>query len=449
MKFVFYSEFGETVDLATYLHDVYGHEIHLFIKEKDYKSIGDGIVDRTDDWHEYLNKGYVWVFDSTSFGGLQDWLRGEGEAVVGGTKQGDELENERQLNQRWFKSAGFKQVESRNFHDIKSAIRFVEVRSDRRWILKQNGDAPKSISYLGKFDGSTDLLYHLQQLQHGWNEAEYGKFDCDLMEVVEGTEVGATAFFNGHKFMENAMGKVVGFLDFEEKKEADGGLGETCGEMGTAFVGCTEDVPLFKKILLRPKIIDRLKDLNFRGVFNINCIITDKDEIVALEPTMRFGMPATSYEFMEGLNVDPGTILDALARGKDVPVEIYSGVGMVMCVVAKPFPLEVDVEPLGTSSGERLWILGRDGLPIKDFTDSQKEHIHLYNFRRIKDEESGEYSYRVATKNGYLLTVTKKGTNIKILRHQLIEYIKGNIFLNGMKYRQDIGKRAEEFVETL
>jgi hypothetical protein len=294
---------------------------------------------------------------------------------------------------------------------------------------------------MGKFEDNVDLIDHLEDLKRSWNEVEFGKFDCDLMEVAEGVELGASAFFNGHQFLENRDGKVVGYLDFEEKKEADGGLGETCGEMGTAFLGVSEDNKLFKRILLRPAIIDKLRDMDFRGVFNINCILTDDGRLVALEPTMRFGIPATSYECVEGLISDTGELLETLAKGLDRTIDIHLGVGMVMCVVAKPFPLEVDVEPLGTSVGEKLWFLGQSDQPIERMSENQMSHIHLYNFT-LEDK-----IYKVASKNGYLLTVTKKGMNVKIVRTHLIDYIKSNLFISGMKFRSDIGKRVEQFIE--
>ena len=448
MKFLFYTEFGEILDLATYLGIVCKHEVLFYVKEKGYKTIGEGIVEHIDEPMFYLGKDYVWVFDSCSFGELQDWLREQGEAVFGGCKAGDELENDRQFGQAWFKEAGFKQVPSKNFTDLDAAIKFVEENIGTKYILKQNGDAPKSLSCATKFDDSSDMLYHLNELKRGWNEALYGKFDCDLMEIVEGTEVAASGFFNGTQFLETEAGKVVGYLNFEEKKESDGGLGETCGEMGTTFLGCDERNWLFRKILLRPAITDKLVEIGFRGVFDINCILTDAGDIVALEPTMRFGVPATSYEFIEGMTSDVAELIDAVARGLNKSISIYQGIGMVMCVVAKPFPLDVDVEEQGTSLGAKLWVLGKDGNPIDDFTATQRGHIHLYNFM-LRAEESGSPSYKVATKGGYLLTVTRKGTNIKSVRNQLIEYIKSNIFLRGMKYRSDVGKRVEDFMDEV
>jgi phosphoribosylamine-glycine ligase len=437
MKFLLFSEFGEIADLGMHLQDVEGHEVLFHIEHKESRRIADGLLRHVQDWYRYIGKGWVWVFDSCSFGDLQDWLREEGEAVFGGCAEGDKLENDRQAGQDGFAEAGFDQVESRNFTDFDEAAEFLKTRSGR-WILKQNGDAPKHLSHLGHFDDGSDMLYHLSELKKRWNEAEFGAVDFDLMEVVEGLEVAASAFFNGSDWMRDSAGKVTGYLNFEEKKEADGGTGETCGEMGTTFWGCTEENELFREILLRPAIKARLQKIGFRGVFDINCIVTEDGRIVALEPTCRFGVPATAYELCEGLESGVGKLLDAVARGKSQPIALYQGWGMVMCVVAKPFPIEADVENEATSIGERLWIL-QDGKPAEEMDADQKRHIHLYNFKR--DEEG----LKVATKNGYLLTVTANGDGIASIREHLTEYIKDNLMIAGMKYRSDIGARVEEY----
>ena len=458
MEFIFYSEYGETLDLASYLSHVKQHNVVMFIQDKASRSIGKGIVAQTKDWFDFLGKGFVWVFDSCSFGRLQDWLRSRGELVFGGCAEGDRLENDRQLNQSWFKELGFKQPFSKNFTSIDSVHRFVQNHAERQWILKQNGDAPKSINHLGKFVGSVDMLFHLDELKRSWNPQEYGAFDCDVMEVVEGLEVAASAFFNGSDFLRNQDGRIVGFLNFEEKKEANGGTGETCGEMGTTFIGVDDSNPLFNSIIGRPGIVEKLRDIKFHGVFDINCIVDldDPKGIVALEPTMRFGIPSTSYEMIEGMVTDPGEVIEHCARGT-APAEglqIHEGIGMVMCVVAKPFPCEMDVEEKATSLGERLWLLNpKDGQPSTEeggqFSEEQREHVHLYNFEFTVDEESGEACYKVVTKSGYILTCTGRGSSVKATRKALIKYIKENIYLPGMKYRTDIGERIEEYEDGL
>jgi phosphoribosylamine--glycine ligase len=444
MKFIFHTQFGEIVDLAAYLTHVEGHDVLVYIDDHNYRQIGEGIVEHTTEWWRCIGQDRVWVFDGCGHGDLQDWLREIGESVVGGTKDSDALENDRQLGQKWFEAAGFDQVFSKNFKDIDSALEFVREHSDTLHILKQNGDAPKSLSHKGQFDSNEDMIFHLEELKKHWNEAEFGHFDCDIMEVVTGTEVAASAFFNGEDWLKNSKGKVVGFLNFEEKKEGDGGTGETCGEMGTTFVGVDEDNDLFANILLRPEIAGRLREIGFRGVFDINCILADDERLVALEPTCRPGIPATSYEMIEGMESPVGELLSAMAKGINRKIEIHEGLGMVMCVVAKPFPLEADVEDDATSMGERLWLLD-DGQPSEDFSPEQRKHIHLYNFKLKTNEETGETYYSVPTKSGYLFTVTRRGEYISTTRDALIHYIKKNVFLPGMKYRSDIGARVEEF----
>lgn len=444
LKFIIFSEFGELLDLAMHLKFVEKHEVLMHIPVDDYKKIGDGIIEKINNTvYDYIGRDYIWVIDGCAHGRFQDYLREKGEAVFGGSEIGDKLENERQINQKWFKDAGFKQPYSQNFKSIDEAIKFVEKNKYQRWILKQNGDAPKSLNYMGKLGDSVDMLYHLNELKKGWNEQENGKVDVDLMEVVEGLEVAASAFFNGTDYLRNKDGKVVGYLNFEEKKECNGNLGETTGEMGTTFTGVTEDNNLFKEIIMRPKIIEVLKKSKFRGVFDINCIKT-KNGIVALEPTCRPGVPATSYEFIEGLDSPTGEMLETVAKGFDAPIKIYQGIGMVMVIAAKPYPVEVDVDGEATALGDKLWIL-KNKKPIKDLTDEQMKHIHFENFELSKDEKTKEEIYKVATKNGYLLTVTGRGKTISDIRSNLIQYIKDNLFIGGMKYRTDIGERVEEY----
>lgn len=437
-KFLFISTFGEILDMAIQVQNE-GNRVLLCVPHPKYKRIGDGIIDKTDNWHEEVGKGWIWVVDGCETASLQDWLREQGECVIGTNSVMSEIEEDRQKGQDLFRKTGFNQPESKNFTDIDEAIDFVQSSTDKRWILKQNGKAPKSVNHMGKFKGSVDMLYHLNDLKKKWNDHQYGPFDCDLMEVVDGTEIAASAFWNGHDWLRDSKGKAVCFLNFEEKKETDGGLGETVGETGTTFYGTTEENPIAKDILFKPEIEKVLKDSDYRGVFDINGSLTDKG-FVAFEATSRFGVPASSYEFIAGLNMKTSDLLSIIACGKDEAISIKEGWGMVVVVAAKPYPYpsEADIPPENTSIGERLWILD-DDKPVDDFTAEQKKRIHLENF--YMDDEG---NYKVATPDGYLLVVSGSGSGIKSVRNDIIEYIKENIYISGMKYRQDIGERVED-----
>ena len=438
-KFIIISSFGELLDVAIHLQDVEKEKVVFCVTEKDYQKIGDGLVEKDLDWHNYLGKGYIWVIDGCEQADLQDWLRDQGEDVVGTNKIMSDYEDNRQKGQELFRKAGFRQPESSNFTDIEEALNFIKENPYKRYILKQNGSAPKSINHMGKFDGGIDMIYHLEQLKKSWNEHEFGAFDCDLMEIVEGVEVAASAFFNGHDWLRNSAGKVVGFLNFEEKKQSNGNLGETTGETGTTFFGCDEDNEIFRDILLRPQITKVLSESNFRGVFDINGSVTDEG-FVAFEPTSRFGIPATSYEFMEGLETKTADLLEAMACGYNQEINVKKGWGMCMVIFAKPYPAEADLPKEHTSVGEKLWIL-QDGNPIDDFTPKQKRKVHLENF--CKDEDG---NYKVATGNGYLFVVTGVGSSIPHTRKKLIKFIKENLYISGINYRTDIGERIEEFL---
>ena len=396
-KFFVYSSFGELLDVAIYLQEVEGREVVL-MTEGDYKKIGEGIIKKVDNWIDHLGQGWIFVIDGCENAHLQDWLRDQGELVVGTNEAMAEYENDRQKGQKLFKEAGFNQPKSKNFTNFDDAIKFLNENKKNRYVLKQNGDAPKSLNHMGKFDEHIDMLYHLEGLKKSWSETQFGKIDFDLMEIVEGTEIAVSAFFNGHDWLRNSEGKVVGFLNFEHKKENDGDLGETTGETGTLFYGTDEDNEVFRDILLRPEITNLLIETEYKGVFDINGSLTD-DGFVAFEPTSRFGIPATSYEFLEGLETSTADLLTYMAQGSDEPIEIVKGWGMCVVVTAKPFPIEADMDEEATSIGEKLWILDKKS-PISDFKPSQRKHIHLENF--YKDDEG---NYKVATKNGYLLVI--------------------------------------------
>jgi phosphoribosylamine-glycine ligase len=439
-KFYIISTYGELLDLALYLKNVEKHEVILNITDHDYKKIGDGMLEKDNDWFKYLGKGYTWIIDGCEHGKMQDWLRGKGEFVFGGCEEGDELENDRQKNQKWFKELGFDIAPSQNFKSFEDGISFVQENPETSFIMKQNGDAPKRLNHKGKFQGGLDMIYHLEQMKKSWNESEYGPVDFDLMEVVEGMELAVSSFFNGKDWMKDKNGRVIAFLNFEHKKEIDGDLGETTGELGTLFYGRTDKNKLVQDIIMKPGITDYLKKIGFRGVFDINCMLTDGG-IIPLEPTCRPGIPSTSYEFLESVE-NCGEMIEAVAKGLNTPISIKEGWGMVMVLAAKPFPVEADMEQESTSIGEKLWILEGEN-PIDEFTQEQRKHIHLENFEKKDDD------YLVATKNGYLLTVTGTGKSIQETRENLIQYIKDNIYISGMKYRTDIGERYEDKEEMI
>ena len=242
-----------------------------------------------------------------------------------------------------------------------------------KYILKQESDAPKHINYKAHFDDNIDLIHHLEELKKSWNISEYGEKKFQLMEVVEGMEVAISGFYNGHDWLRDKNGKAQFFINFEHKKETDGDLGETTGEMGTLFFGTDEDHGLVKQVMLPKEIEDVLRETSYRGVFDINGSLTEKG-YVAFEATSRFGIPATSYEFMEGLKSNTGEMLASMAMGEDNPIQIVKGWGLCQVIASKPFPVDSELDDKDTSRGEKLWIMGQNEHSVADF---DKEQLRL------------------------------------------------------------------------
>lgn len=436
-KYFIYSEFGEALDIGLKLQEE-GNEVLWHVENADYHKIGENMLHAAKHWYRHLGMGYTWYVDGTSTGKFQDWLRSKGEFVFGSSDKGAKLEENRQAGQQLFKRMGLYVPFSQNFKDLTAPLDFVKKHRDKKYILKQNV-GPKSINHKTKFDGAEDMIFHLEELKSKWNKAEWGDFDADLMEQVEGTEIAVSAFFNGKNFLKGTDGKIAAFINLEHKKAYDKNLGPTCGEAGTVFITANSDNKLVKQLLENKALIDVLRKVEFRGVFDINGCLTKKG-YVGFETTMRPGVPSSSWEFLSGagLAMKTGDMIDIVAKGLDKPLKLTPGVGIVIVVSAPPYPLEASIEKEATSLDQRLWIF-KDKKIQKDFDVEQRNHIHLENF--YKDEAG---NYRVATKNGYMYVVSMGGKNIKEAREKCMKYIKDNTYLTDFAWRTDIGEEYEK-----
>ena len=130
-KFLVISTYGELLDVAMQIQKE-GKRVILCITDAEHKKIGDGIVPKEDNWHDCIGKGYIWVVDGCEHASLQDWLREQGEQVVGTNQTMSEDENDRDKGQELFKKAGFKQPESVSFEGdtaFDDAIEYIQSKT--------------------------------------------------------------------------------------------------------------------------------------------------------------------------------------------------------------------------------------------------------------------------------------------------------------------------------
>jgi len=404
-KFLFVSWEALSGDLAWKIKNE-GHEVKCYIKNctDEY----DGILEKVPEWKPLVDWADIVVFDDIGFGKEADKLRKIGKAVVGGSEYTDSLEDNREFGQSEMRRLGMLTLPSWDFDDYDKALQFIK-DNPGRYVYKPSGFIPsdlKSLLFAGKDEDGKDLYEILEQ-----NKKVFGKKikQFQLQKFVNGVEVGASAFFNGEKFITPIL------IAFEHKRLFPGELGLMTGEMGTSMFWC-EPNKLFKETTGR--MGEDLRKSKYVGYIDINCIVNGRG-VYPLEFTCRFGYPTISIQ-QEGMLSDWGDFLHAIANGKDYELKAKRGFQVGIVCVVPPFPYEDKEE---VEIYRDLSIL---------FKKPNLEGIHL------GDVKITDGIWRTAGNCSYHLIITGSGTTMEEARKQAYARI-DNIILINMFYRTDIG----------
>lgn len=282
-KFLFVTYSGLITDTAWRIK-MEGNEVRFYIRDESEQEIGDGFVDKIDEWESHVDWADVIVFDDVL--GMGTWakdLRDQGKAVIGGTPYTDMLEDDREFGQNELKKYGINIIPNQNFTSFKDAITYVK-NNPGRYVIKPSGEAQnlKGLLFVGEEEDGKDVVQVL---------GEYDKALSDtipsfqLQKRVTGVEMAIGAYFNGHKFLEPVN------INFEHKKLFPGNLGPSTGEMGTAMFW-TNSNRMFNKTLKRFE--EKLRAEQYVGYIDLNCIVNGNG-IYPLEFTARFGYPTILY----------------------------------------------------------------------------------------------------------------------------------------------------------
>ena len=153
-----------------------------------------------------------------------------------------------------------------------------------------------------------------------------------LEEIVDGYEIAFSAYFDGKKFVQTVT-------NCEHKHMFPGNMGILVPEMGTlAFYDPMPKIQeLLDSLLDSSSAREHLQD--YRGLIDVNCIVSGLGEVYALEFTCRFGVPIS--DIMTGLlKVDGSTygeFLLSVATGDADPTLLKHregfaiGANMVVC----------------------------------------------------------------------------------------------------------------------
>ncbi|MBI2445506.1 phosphoribosylamine--glycine ligase [Candidatus Micrarchaeota archaeon] len=416
-KFLFVSDIALIHDLAWAVSNE-GHAVKYYVKAATEKDVGDGFVDKVDDWKEHKDWADVIVFDDTGFGEEADKLRKAGLRVIGGSEYADRLEEDREFGQEELKAAGVTILPKTNFSDFDDAIEFIR-KNPGRYVIKPSGQAQseKELSFIGQEEDGKDLIEVLEHYKASWSK-KIKLFQ--IQKFASGVEVAVGAFFNGYDFCHPIH------VNFEHKRmfpgeigPNTGEIGPNTGEMGTAAFFSAPN-KLFQDTLFKMK--DRLAKSGYVGYIDVNCIANSRG-VYPLEFTSRFGYPTISLQ-MEGVTGAWGEFLYKLAGGETAEIKTKKGFQICVVVAVPPFPFK-DAESFRKYSEDATVL----------FRKPSRDGVHLGDVKMDKDGD-----WHLAGQSGYAVIVTGSGTTMDEARKQAYGRVE-NIMIPNMFYRTDIGER--------
>lgn len=422
-RFLFVTDEANAVDLAWKIKQE-GNEVKMYVGNEDDQDIGDGFMDKVDDWKASVDWADVVVFDDViagegGFGKIADELRAKGKLVVGGSEYTDRLEIDREFGQQEMKAAGMLVLAHWDFDNFGDAIEFLKANPGRYVFKPSEGDLDwhmKNLLFIGHEEDGKDLLEVLEHNRKSWSR-KIRRFQ--LQKVATGVEIAVGAFFNGNDFVTPIN------INFEHKKLFPGDIGPPTGEMGTLMFWA-EPNGFFRDTLGR--MLEKLRASKYVGYIDVNCIANARG-VYPLEFTSRFGYPTISIH-MEGIMSPMGEFLHAIAKGEQYPLRVQKGFQVGVVVTVPPWPYR----------DEKMLQVYKDISIL--FKRPNLDGIHLGDVKMMEGD------WKLAGKSGYALVVTGSNSTVEDARRQAYRRI-DNIMLQNMFYRTDIGAKWFEESDEL
>jgi len=411
-----------------------GHTIRWYMdKTKDgaINKTGDGMVPKIREWNagDMRWADLIFVTDNNKHIDRLESFYKRGFPIFGPNMAAAEWELDRNKGQEVFKRAGVKVLPTTEFSSYDKAIAFLaeefKKNPKKRFVSKAAGDSDRALSYVSK--SYDDLVYMLMK----WKKKNALKGSFILQEFTPGIEMAVGGWFGPNGFSKYFC------ENWEQKKLMAGDIGVATGEMGTVE-RYVEKSELAEKVLIPCE--QQLKEIGYVGYVDVNCIIDEKGTPWPLEFTMRPGWPCFQIQcaLHEG---DPAQWMVDLIDGKDT-LKIKKNKIAVGVVVAIPdFPYS------------HLTKKEVSGVPIYGITDKNKEHIHLCEIQLGEapevEEEGIEMEEMPVTAGDYCLVVSGVGKTVVEASEASYKVIKELVIPNSPIYRNDIGERLEEQLDTL
>ncbi len=403
----------------------YGHEVMWYDKPRandGYPKAGEGMVPKIKDFDSLRKKWIGWADliylpDNVSYIDLLDPYQKIGYPIFGCNREAQEWELDRSVGQQVMKECGMNIIPSKTFNDYDSAISYVK-KHNKAFVSKPSGDGERALSYVA--NSAADLVYMLNR----WKTVDkYRKAAKEhgfiLQEKINGIEMAVGGWFGpggwSKYFVEN----------FENKKLMNGDLGVNTGESGTV-VRYVKKSKLADQVLL--PATEYLKEIDYIGYIDNNCMIDDDGTPWPLEWTMRDGWPIRHNlnSLHEG---DPAQWMLDKINGKDTlkPIVDKTSISIVMALPDYPYSRITNKELCG--------------IPIYGAEDLSHIHFSEVMLGMAPREVNGKIVDLpgAVTAGDYVLVCTGEGETITGARKSAYSAIKKVKIPNSPFYRTDIG----------
>lgn len=383
--------------------------------------IGQGLIDRVDDWEPWVNWADLIVLTGNSMY-RDDFQRliDQDYPVLGANDEAASLELDRAKGQEVLEDAGIDTAPYETFTSLDKALAYVQ-RENRGFAIKPwGGTADKALTCVAK--SAREAIFMLQD----WKRRKL-KGELMVQELVQGTEMGVSGWFGPGGWC-SAVEE-----DWEEKKFMNGGLGCNTGEQGT-IVRYVRKSKLFN-LILEP-LTEYLHSIRYVGNINVNCIIDEKGKPWPLEFTMRLGWPAFCIHMALQLG-DPAQWMLDLLNGRDT-LKVSSNIAVGVVLTHGNYPAKTPVE---TSEGQPLY------LP----KDRSALHFQCIKAGVGPDEVDGKVKDCAlpVSAGDYLMVVTGTGATVREAQKKAYSATKEVETPSNLMYRTDIGDRLKKELPVL
>jgi phosphoribosylamine--glycine ligase len=408
-----------------------GHTVKLYTKGSRASHIGQGLVDKVDNWRAYVKVAdLIFSSDNLEFMDEIQELQDKGYPVFGPGKKSAKLELNRMYGQQVIEAFGGPTIPSFEFKNYEQAIKFVK-ENPKRYVSKPCGEEEdKTLSYVAKDEA--DMIGFLTKRKEKGKGSPY----FILQEFKPGVEIAVTGIFGPG-----------GWVDywcegFEFKKQMNGDLGVNTGEMGT--VTRYTKTSKLADMLMKP-MEEELKKIGYVGMLDMNCIVDEKDGTPwPMEWTARPGYPM--WNIMQPLmdNDDPAEWMLDIIKGNSKTFKAKEGtcVGVVMANSDFPFNKKDEEDYLD--------------FPVltDDVSDSEIDNLHpcemkLTSAMKMMGEKLVEGVPEWGTAGSYILVCTGTGSSISEAKDKAYELVKKVKLGNDPQYRTDIGEKCEKALVKL